>query len=280
MKYIIAALLVFASIYVVHGQGKASPSNRNENHTTDANNPKPESPSSNTVIVVEQEAANAQDDRAKSDSKGYFKRLFTPENLPNIVLCLVGIGGIIVAVCTLRIIERQTKHLRNSVVQARRAANAARQSTDALINSERAWVLVESAQIVSIAGGQGGTLVSPIVRNFGKNVTRVCKIRVGVRILAIGQELLPLPYYQESKELDFVLYPNREFSPIDIPVADTDFNAATNGAKLFYIYGVVDYLSDKERTTGFCLIACPTRGDKHAVFYPAVKVPAAYTHYT
>jgi hypothetical protein len=83
--------------------------------------------------------------------------LFAPENIPNIVLAAIGIIGIVVAICTLRIIQRQTSHiarqaqnmryqtthLRNSVVQARKAANAALLGAQAVINSERPWLVVD-----------------------------------------------------------------------------------------------------------------------------------------
>ena len=65
---------------------------------------------------------------------------------------LVGVGayGVWMAKRTLKVVERQavsmrrqTTHLKNSVVQAREAAQAAKRSTDALIASERAWVMVD-----------------------------------------------------------------------------------------------------------------------------------------
>jgi hypothetical protein len=56
---------------------------------------------------------------------------------------LVGVGalGIWLARRTLKAIERQTTHLRRSVVFARRSANATRKSVEALINAERPWVV-------------------------------------------------------------------------------------------------------------------------------------------
>jgi hypothetical protein len=63
------------------------------------------------------------------DVKSYLSRLFSPENLPNIGLLLAGIVGIVVAIRTLTILGRQT--------------TAIEKQGDALISSERAWVIAE-----------------------------------------------------------------------------------------------------------------------------------------
>jgi Co/Zn/Cd efflux system component len=60
-------------------------------------------------------------------AKSYLSRLFSPENLPNIGLLLAGIIGIVVAIRTLKILGRQT--------------TAIEKQGDALIDSERAWVM-------------------------------------------------------------------------------------------------------------------------------------------
>lgn len=66
---------------------------------------------------------------AADDSKSYGSRLFSPENLPNIGLFFAGVAGIIVAICTLKIIGRQTV--------------AIEKQADAQVNSERAWIIAE-----------------------------------------------------------------------------------------------------------------------------------------
>jgi hypothetical protein len=63
------------------------------------------------------------------EPKGYSSRLLSPENLPNILLVVVAIAAIIVAVRTLKTLERQT--------------SAIEKQGDALIDSERAWVIAE-----------------------------------------------------------------------------------------------------------------------------------------
>lgn len=63
------------------------------------------------------------------------------------ILVVVGIVGVCAAYRTLRAIELQTTHLRNSVIQATNAARAAKTSADAVIASERAWIVAELAPI-------------------------------------------------------------------------------------------------------------------------------------
>jgi Co/Zn/Cd efflux system component len=54
----------------------------------------------------------------------YFTRLFSPENIPNIALVIVGIAGIITALCTLRILSRQTTAIESQVNTQRETIRA------------------------------------------------------------------------------------------------------------------------------------------------------------
>ena len=111
-------LLSIASVQVIPGQGQGSPAKRDESHAQNSKKAKPESSASDTVVEVQQETASAQSNDAKNALQGYFTRLIAPGNLPNIILCFAGIGGIIVAVRTLKAVERQTKATEDSVKSA------------------------------------------------------------------------------------------------------------------------------------------------------------------
>jgi len=85
--------------------------------------------------------------QACRESQGYFCRILAPANIPNLGLFFVGAGAVLAALGTLKILTRQavsmryqTTHLRNSVIQARRAAKATKISADALVASQRAWL--------------------------------------------------------------------------------------------------------------------------------------------
>jgi len=69
-------------------------------------------------------------------SETFLCRVLAPANLPNVFLVLVGIAGIIVAIGTLEILGRQTDIFEKS-------ADAALLNAQAVMNSERAWLVVE-----------------------------------------------------------------------------------------------------------------------------------------
>ncbi len=61
--------------------------------------------------MVNQQTSSQGENGAKNNAQSYLSRLLAPENLPNIALFLVGAIGTIVAIRTLRAIERQTHAL-------------------------------------------------------------------------------------------------------------------------------------------------------------------------
>ena len=286
MRWAIAVFLLFASIHVVSGQGQSSPANRDEAHAKETKKPEPKpTTSSDSVVVIQQETATAQDNGAKNASKGYLARLIAPENLPNIVLCFVGIGGIIIALCTLKVIERQTRHiarqaqsmryqtthLKNSVTQATIAANAAKDSADALINSERAWVIVHA----ELAHDMGKFFIRPKVMNLGKTIARIRKISVGGSAIQVGKPLPDIPVYQTSADYDFILCPEQGFPEEEIPRIPVDgenIPSFNQGVLKLYAYILVEYLdlAERKRETGFVLIYRPMK------FLPYLNAPPAY----
>jgi hypothetical protein len=136
MMKCLPALIILTVLLPVHGQDKSTPSNSNASKTSDlkqpTSNPHPTPPSPANPNAIEQQTAAAQENRAKEHPQSYLHRLFAPENLPNIALFFGGIGGIIVAICTLKIIERQT----NATEDAAKAAKASAEVAD--------WTLKET----------------------------------------------------------------------------------------------------------------------------------------
>lgn len=72
---------------------------------------------------------------------------FAPSTLSNWALVIVGIGAIIAALRTLRTLSEQT-------LATKESADAAKLSAEALVNSERAWVIAELVPICVRFGGQ------------------------------------------------------------------------------------------------------------------------------
>src|SRR5271163_4681354 len=71
--------------------------------------------------------------QACRESQCYFCRVLAPANLPNVVLCLVGVGAVLAALFTLGAIKRQS---------------------DATIRSERAYIIAELVPICFRVAGQ------------------------------------------------------------------------------------------------------------------------------
>ncbi len=68
-----------------------------------------------------------------AESKPYWERVLSPDNFPNLILCATGIAGVMVALCTLQTIARQTKATEDSV-------KAMQDSVNIVLSKERARI--------------------------------------------------------------------------------------------------------------------------------------------
>src|SRR5215471_15434734 len=120
MKTIICTALLAAVCCIVipiNGQTARKNADAHQKHGDNAQPPKVDTVNVNTVNVtkfnVPQQPEPAR--RADNDSKeppSYFHRLIAPENLPNLILSVVGIAGIIVAVRTLAAMNGQLEEMK------------------------------------------------------------------------------------------------------------------------------------------------------------------------
>lgn len=151
MKSLIAILAITIVVQVVNGQHESTPPPRNTNKSSELKQPAPKSqptpsPAAN-VNVINQQAPAPQENRAKEHPQSYFARLLAPENLPNIILCFVGVGGILIAICTLRVIARQTKATVIAAKATRKAAEATEKSVRLQEVAMRQWVDFEDEEV-------------------------------------------------------------------------------------------------------------------------------------
>jgi hypothetical protein len=248
-----------------HAIGKLNGQKEGENAKHIDSSRPPESPCSQcpTCCPIEQPHSKSKEEQAKQDSLDLLYRRY-------MWATIIGVGGGLVGVGILIW----------QAVLTRRAANAAKDSADALINSERAWVLVETAQIRPVYFR--ASVISPVVKNFGKTIARVRSVKTGIQLLQITQELSSPPAYGEPQGLNFILYPNREFQPIAIPINDENLQSAKDGLLVLYVYGLIEYLDlrDAPKVIGFCLIYCQEKDGVPEGFYPFVKALPSYSHYT
>src|SRR5579862_4293549 len=100
-------------VITIYGQKAATKAAKNQQDS--ANSQPPKNPAINvdtvnvnTLNVAKQE--NAPDKAAQNTNKppSYFRRLVAPENLPNLILCIIGAAGVIAAISTLRTLRDQT----------------------------------------------------------------------------------------------------------------------------------------------------------------------------
>src|SRR5712692_8468537 len=75
----------------------------------------------NKLNVTQQADSARKPDKNANKPPSYFCRLVAPENLPTLILCIVGIAGVILAICTLRAINRQADLMKSSLVSVQRA---------------------------------------------------------------------------------------------------------------------------------------------------------------
>jgi hypothetical protein len=72
---------------------------------------------------------------------------------------------------------------------------SAKASADAVINSERAWVLVEDAEL-KVSTSQKLS-IQPFIKNFGQTTARIRRIQLGgAKPLQVGEPLPPIPIFE------------------------------------------------------------------------------------
>lgn len=173
MKIILMAVLWASGCCVIvpiNGQATSKNAKASKAKSADSQPPKIDVVNVDTVNVTnlnvaEQTKPTGKPENDKQESKSYLSRLIAPENLPNLILCIVGVAGVAVAIRTLRAIstqanlmdkqriamegqlvamqgqltevqkqatemEKQTSHLEGSVAATKMSSEAAKLSAD------------------------------------------------------------------------------------------------------------------------------------------------------
>lgn len=110
----LAVVAIFASILPIDVRANTDSSGGNQINSEGAPNPPP-LPASAARCEVKQDGSTLECQWTQAKPDGYFKRLFTAQNTPDIALFFVGFVGIIVAIVTLFKLERETKATENQV---------------------------------------------------------------------------------------------------------------------------------------------------------------------
>jgi hypothetical protein len=169
--------------------------------------------------------------------------------ITTMILVGVGIVGVVMAYRTLKAIERQGR---------------------AMMNSERAWVVVTISK-TSLPRMWGATdpwlKLRPVLTNHGKTTARI--IRVVARWEAIRQDkpgipaqLPTTPAYADDAsiwklEISLILPPNAPGQPMTVWIPARDLQRAKAGVHSLYVHGFVEYrdtVKDELHRTRFCYI--------------------------
>ena len=245
MKWAILAI-VSAALMVNAQESKPHSSTHKEDSAAkgaDATDPT----AGQTVVVVNQEAAQGQESNHDRKPPSYLPELLLPPNIPNLALVIVGIAGIITALCTLKVLSRQalsmrrqTTHLRRSVIFARRSANAARKSADALMSSERAHV---DAEFTPLEKGAARHHLN--VTNYGKSRAEVLKFSMAHISLKKGGEWpaqLPEGNVLERRKLNQMLPVGPKVPILEFDMRHYFSNEEISGDQAGLLQGRIDYL--------------------------------------
>jgi hypothetical protein len=166
----------------------------------------------------------------------------------NVLLAILGYAGIMVAISTLKKIERQSRYSEAAAQAAADNAEAALLHAKALISSERPWVLVTIVPSRSIENG-----FTVIATNRGRSPAQVISAAEETRITIDESHLPAVPEYkpqdQESPFVSIILLPGefmniKSFCREDVTAlcgTVESLNRIENWEERIFLYGKVVY---------------------------------------
>jgi len=267
---LLTLLLVQISPALANGNKQKQPTNNKQESPTLA-------PTKSVFIFNDQSASDKQKDSASNQAKQ------TPHEPPwwdttwaTWALVVVGLGGTVAALWTLRLVRRQANDTKT-------AAEAALLNAQALINSERAWIFCQWKRF--------GTMEFALsIKNFGR--TPACIIDVvqkeefvDLLPLADSHTLPQVPDYGPETRLSVirVLPPNEVWSSPEWHTSSSFLpeqmlEEIRTSRKRHFIYGVVRYRdllqSSEIHETRFCYFYSPPIDEF------ILGGPSDYTKYT
>jgi len=262
MKRCLAVVVFLAIILPIYGC-KESP--KADGNKGDPRNPgqTAAAPVGTASCVVKEEGTTIECKWPEGVPESYFKRLFSPENAPNISLFVVGFAGIIAAIVTLRKLERQTA--------------ATEKQANHMIASERAWIMAELSLSSNglpltqwndhAAGGVPKTNIYVNLRCINDGDSPAWITEKSARLfIGSGDELPVTPKLAKEDILE------EGFDPLG-PGKDAVYEGNITGTgrhstqTATIIYGVVKYrdIFGENRETGFCYQFSGYQGNRKLV---------------
>jgi hypothetical protein len=138
MRWVVFAVL--DAVLMVNGQESKPHGNTHKRNSATESKDAPNT-AGQTVVIVNQQTPQRQNYGHTSQSPSYFHELLLPQNIPTDALVIVGIAGIVIAICTLKKIGKQ-------VDEMGRATGVMQRQVDAQNESLRARITVGFSQNV------------------------------------------------------------------------------------------------------------------------------------
>ncbi len=265
------ALLVAAIFATITGNLYGSPYQSAANHQTSAQPQPTPNPVPVTVVVQNPEHSTpAETPKPKA-----------PEENAAAEWTLVFVG-----IFTAAIIAWQAWETRRSV-------NAMQEQSRHIVNTERAWALVEIGEIPEWSPEPNRVeflWIRPTIKNCGNTMARIKTIRAVVRLVPDGERLPQIPEYplgqgMDLKGINLILIPNIPIQPIKLGISAEEFIEVRRSEKFLYIHGFIEYsdiMSPTERRTAFCFYYAVQSGfsPDPTRFYLELTAPPGYNEWT
>ncbi len=220
-----------------------------------------------TITVVNQYRPSPDANAAPKHTESYLHRLFSPENIPNILLFFVGTAGVVVAVCTFRKIERQTRATEESLVLTQRPRIIVRNFYFTKSAAKGApYHVLSAVESGSVASGQfsivntGATTATvrdivcqTFISNDGTLPMRPPYEGATVNKAALQMKAGEISPYTFGREEPFTQFEANPFFTLDSPAK-------------FFVLGWIGYTDDvgTYRFTHFCRYYAPIHGKRFA----------------
>lgn len=264
MRYALLVAAICCVVIPVNGQKTTAKPNANQKASAKTQAPANSTINVDTVNVkklnlTQQTNTSDKTEQNVNKSPSYFRRLIAPESLPNLILCIVGIAGVFVAVCTVKYIAAQARFMRhqNAILRHQTRANTraakaaesaaieARRTTQIIIDKERARVHVEIGMF-SLGHPNDPPNVSGVSYTVQCNGTTPASIvRTSVKIALKTLQNTPVCQSDAAMNMAAVLIPNdKGFERITnlAGVAGTDAQSRFMKGDLYaYCHGWIIY---------------------------------------
>lgn len=261
--WIVGTVVLAVPILVATGQGKPKPDADQQHRNA---NPEISTPTAGNTTGLKAEPDPREKENYPENKKQNVVRRILNSIVDNTGLILVAIAGIIVAGMTLAAIKDQAKAMRESVELLGNqtlanidAANAAKTSAEALINIERAWIIVEDLpspdnfwnriRAMSQGGFRSKISVSIKFLNYGHTPGWLVESAFDLLVSGTKDQELPLEH-SDPRKLDHAEATPQGGRGIyihDIPMRPQNYLSAQDmkrieqGELFVYLYGYLKY---------------------------------------